>query len=103
MSKAYDTKLWVNGTAIKLIPFPEEFLQNVVLAVIASLKGTDAEIKIVDLNENDGNVEIIINGNKIALTPFPNDFIANTINGLISTLKGIDKIKDVRILLQVKK
>lgn len=103
MSKSYETKLWVNNTVIKLIPFPEEFLQNVVLAVIASLKGTDTEIKMVDFSEIDGNIEITVNGNKVALTPFPNDFVANTINGLISTLKGVDKIKEVRILLQANK
>ena len=96
MSKNHDIKLLVNDEPIELTPFPAEFLTNVVIASVSSLKDVD-DIKTLELYEDDGNTKIVVNGERITLTTFPNDYVTNTINGLLSTLRGVDTIKTVKI------
>jgi len=96
MAKNYATKLLVNGEEIDLTQFPEEFLTNVVIAAVSSLKDVD-DIKTLQLYEDEGNTKIVVNGEKVTLTTFPNDYVTNTVNGLLSTLRGVDTIKTVKI------
>ena len=96
MTKNYDIELVVNNESIGLTPFPAEFLSNIVLAAVSSLKDVD-DIKTLELYEDDGNTKIVVNGSRITLTTFSNDYVTNTINGLLSTLRGVETIKSARI------
>lgn len=96
MVKNYDIKLLVNDEEIGLTPFPAEFLTNVVIAAVSSLKDVDV-IETLELYEDDGNTKIVVNNERITITTFPNDYVTNTINGLLSTLRGVDNIKTAKI------
>ena len=96
MAKNYNTNLLVNDEEIDLTQFPEEFLTNVVIAAVSSLKDVD-DIETLELYEDEGKTKIVVNGEKVTLATFPNDYITNTVNGLLSTLRGVDTIKTVKI------
>ena len=96
MGKQYEVALSVNNNTIELTPFPADFLANVTVAAVLSLKDVD-DIKTLELYEDDGNIRIIANSKPISITAFLNDYVANTINGLISTLRGVEDIKTVKI------
>jgi len=96
MAKNYDIELLVNNESIELTPFPAEFLSNVVIAAVSSLKDVDG-VNTLELYEDDGNTKIVVNGDRVTLTTFPNDYVTNTINGLLSTLRGVETIKTVKI------
>ena len=96
MAKNYDIKLLVNDEEIDLTPFPAEFLTNVVIAAVSSLKDVD-DIENLELYVDGGNTKIVVNNEIIPITAFPNDYVANTINGLLSTLRGVDNIKTAKI------
>jgi hypothetical protein len=90
MEKKYKAHLSVNGNAIEVNEFTEEFLARVTVGAVTTLKGVEY-IRTIDVNQDRGDVVVKVNGEEIELTPFPNDVIANTLKGLVSTLKGIDK------------
>ncbi|MFC1905891.1 hypothetical protein ACFLWJ_00215 [Chloroflexota bacterium] len=99
MRKQYAIKLSVNNSDIELTRFPAAFLANVIIAAVSSLKNV-AEIKTLELAEDDGSIKIVVNGDRITLNTFPNEYFINTINGLLSTLRGVNDIKTANIELK---
>ena len=102
MKKNYKAKLQVNKVAIELNEFTEQFLANVTVGAVTSLKGVEF-LKKIEVKQDKDDLDIKVNGEEIKLTPFPNDVIANTFKGLVSTLKGVDKsnIKNIDITIDV--
>jgi hypothetical protein len=96
MKAEFKAGLWVNGLAVDLNPFVEEFLARTVTGAVSSLKGAE-DIQSLELYLEQGEISIIVNGNEISLTPFPSDIIASTVTGLVSSLKGIGKVKNLRV------
>jgi hypothetical protein len=100
MNKSYKAQLSVNNSAIDMNEFTEEFLAQVTVGAVNTLKGVEY-IRTIELNQDRGDVTVKVNGEEIDLTPFPNDVIANTLSGLVSTLKGVDKTNITKIDVKV--
>ena len=99
MNKSLKTKLWVNKVSIELNEFTDEFLAQITVGAVTTLKGVDY-IRKVEIGLDRGDVSITVNGEEVTLTPFPNDVIANTLTGMVSTLKGIEKIDNMDITVE---
>jgi hypothetical protein len=96
MSKTYEAKLTVNHTDIELSDFPQDFLINVAIAAVSTLKGIGA-IETLDLIGDSDNTDILVNSERIRVAAFPNEYITNTLHGLISTLRGVENIESMQI------
>jgi hypothetical protein len=99
LKEVYKAKLQVNKKPIELNPFVEEFLAQISIGAVTSLKGVDY-IRSVKIHQEHDDVNITVNGEEIPLTPFPVMIIANTLRGLASTLKGVDDIKSLDVSLE---
>ena len=99
MTKNLETTLIVNTKTIELSPFPADFLTNVVLAAVSSLKGGEV-ITSLELYLKEDEVQITVNGKPLIIIAFPNDVIVNTLTGLVSTLKGVEKIETIQITIK---
>ena len=99
MSRTYEAKLTVNYTDIELSDFPQDFLINVAIAAVSTLKGVE-DIDTLDLIGDSGNTDIVVNGSRIQVMAFPNEYITNTIHGLISTLRGVENIESMEISIK---
>jgi len=99
MSKKYNVKLTVNDKEIELSDFPQDFLINVAIAAVRSLKGID-EIDTMELYGDSDNTAIVVNGKRIQTTMFPSQYVTNTIHGLISTLRGVENIESMDITIK---
>ena len=96
MEKNLRAELEINNVSVELNPFVEEFLTQIVVGAVSSLKGAE-NIGDLELYLEQGNVQLFVNGNELPLTPFPRDVITNTIIGLGSSLKGVGKIDSLKI------
>ena len=99
MNKTYEAKLTVNYTDIELSDFPQDFLINVAIAAVSTLKGID-EIETLDLIGDSDNTDIVVNGERIQVAQFPNEYVTNTMHGLISTLRGVENIESMEIKIK---
>jgi hypothetical protein len=91
--------LTVNDVPIKLDHFVREYLENVVRAIIASLKDT-GEIENLKLAiDNEGQVSINLNGADVPLKSFPDEIIRSTILGMVSPLKGVGEVNRLEITI----
>ncbi|MFC1865496.1 hypothetical protein ACFLYB_02130 [Chloroflexota bacterium] len=88
--------LSVNFTPVKVEGFVQQFIGNVVTALVNSLKdsGTEGDIKI---SLRGDNVDIVVDGTEIQMKAFVGDFIKNTVIGMVSSLKGVEQIDSLDI------
>ncbi|MCL0029774.1 hypothetical protein M1N19_02260 [Dehalococcoidia bacterium] len=100
MSGALKAKLQVNKISIEMNPFVEEFLAQIAVGVVASLKGAE-DVQTLEIRQEKGNVKITVNGSDVPLTPFPNDIICSTLIGLVSSLREVDEIESLDISVEV--
>ena len=82
--------LTVDSNSIELTDYPREFLTQVVLAAVATLKKVD-EMENVEVSLEGGKAAVTVNGEVIPLGPFPAEVIYSTFRGLVTALKGVDK------------
>jgi hypothetical protein len=100
MREKVSTKFLVNKKPIELNPFVNDFLAQVTIGAVKSLKGVDY-IKKVEMHREHDDVTVNVNGEEIPITPFPNGIISSTIIGLASTLKGVDNVETFSINVDV--
>lgn len=91
-----EVRLTVNDTPIELDHFVRGYIDHVVKAILASLKGT-GEIRGVDLSIEGDHVSIVLNGAAIPLNPFATRIIRATMAGIVSSLKGVGTIERLHI------
>lgn len=96
MEKSFEAKLWINGVAVDLNPFVEEFVSRTLSGAVHSLKGIE-DIRALEFGLEDGYVKLVVNGNEVRVTPFPNDIMANMVTGIVSTLKDVGEVETLRI------
>ena len=101
MKERYKAQLEVNRKPVELNPFVKEFLAQISIGAVTSLKGIDY-IRSIKLHHEHDEVTIMVNGEEVPLTPFPVMIIGNTMRGLVSTLKGVDDIKSLDINVEAK-
>ena len=99
MKESFRAELKVNGTSVEINAFVEEFLARVIVGAVSSLKGVE-DIKSLQVQQKNGDVEITVNGKDIPLTPFPSDIISNTLVGMVSSLSGIGDIDSIEISVE---
>ncbi|MEE9583232.1 MAG: hypothetical protein V3W01_01040 [Dehalococcoidales bacterium] len=90
--------LAVSGIAIPIDGFALAFVENVVVAMLAALKGV-VEIGSVHLSIRGDTVDIKLDGAPLPLNPFVSRFIKNTVLGMVSPLKGVGQIDELEISL----
>lgn len=100
MGERFEAKLRVNNEPVELNAFVEEFLARTAVGAASSLKGV-ADVQILQLYLERGDVSVVVNGEDISLTPFPNDIIASTLIGLVSSLKGVSKVESLKVFVKV--
>ena len=84
--------LSVNDVPIELDYFVEEYIDNVVSGIVASLKDT-GKIESLELSiNNEGQVTINLNNAAVPLKYFPNEIIKSTIMVMVSILKGVSEV-----------
>lgn len=94
--KAGQISLAVNDTPIALDNFVQRYIDNIVSAILSSLKDTGA-IKSVDLTIERDQVSIVLNNAVVTLTPFASLIIRNTLVGMISSLHGVHTIASMQL------
>jgi len=99
MKENFRAELKVNGIAVEINAFVEEFLARAVVGAVSSLRGVE-DIKSLQVQQKKCDVEITVNGKDIPLTPFPNDIISNTLIGIVSSLRGVDNIDSIDISVE---
>ena len=99
MPAEIEITLTVNDSPIELNEFAEQYLVNVVIGAVSTLRGFEV-VYSMDISLKGEEVRVILNGNELSLTPFPNDIIAGTLTGMVSSLRGVDRIVSLRIELQ---
>ncbi len=100
MREKLSTEFLVNKKPVEMNPFVNDFLAQVTIGAVKSLKGVDY-IRTVAVNHEYGDLTVNVNGEDIPITPFPNGIITSTIIGLASTLKGVSDIKSFDIKVTV--
>ena len=94
-----ETNLSVNNAVIEIDGFVKDYIEHVVGAVLATLRGT-GPIENLELTiDKDKQVAINLNNAQVPLGPFPSEIIGNTIKGMVSTLKGVSEIVTLSITL----
>jgi hypothetical protein len=91
--------LTVNDAAIELDYFVQDFIDNVVGGMLASLKGT-GEVESVDMDIIEDKGTIILNSAMVSINPFVSEIIRNVITGIVSALKGVDKTDRINISIR---
>ena len=77
----------------------KDYIEHVVGAVLAALRGT-GPIENLELTiDKDKQVTINLNNAQVPISPFPNEIIGNTIKGMVSTLKGVSEIGTLNITI----
>ena len=100
MREKLNTKFLVNKKPIELNPFVNDFLAQVTVGAVKSLKGVDY-IRSIEVHREYDDLTIKVNGEDIPITPFPIEIISSTIIGLASTLKGVDDVDSFSINVDV--
>lgn len=90
--------LSVSGAAIQIDGFTLAFVENVVVAMLAALKGVE-EVRSVHLSVRGDTVDIKLDNAPVPLNPFASRFIKNTVLGMVSPLKGVGQIDGLEISL----
>ncbi len=90
--------LSVSGVAIQIDGFTLAFIENVVVAMLATLKGV-VEIGSVHLSVRGDTVDIKLDNAPVPVNPFVSRFIKNTVLGMVSPLKGVGQIDELEISL----
>jgi hypothetical protein len=88
--------LWVNDVLVPVESFVQEFMANVITAMLSVMKGAD-EIQAVRLLIEGDVVDIKVNGTPVPANPFVSSFIKNTVIGMVSSLKGVGEIDRLEI------
>lgn len=101
MHGSFTAELSVNGAAIELNPFVEQFMARTVVGGVSCLRGVE-NVEQLELAVKGGDVELFVNGEEIVLTPFPRDVIKSTVMGLVSSLKGVGRVDSLRILVRTR-
>lgn len=91
-----EVSLKINGEEIELIPFIQDFIDNVISGMMATLQGT-VPIKKLVLNIDGEAVTADINGEAVKLNPFVTKIIHNTITGMVSSLRGVGQVDKAEI------
>ncbi len=91
-----EVELSVNYTPINIEEFVQQFVGNVVVALVDSLKDTD-EADNIKLSIEGDDVVLINDDNEIDMKAFVCDFIRNTVCGMVSSLKGVGQIDNLEI------
>ncbi len=89
-------ELAVNYTPVGLEEFVQQFIGNVVIALVDSLKDT-SEAENIKLEIKGDDVDLTVDDNAIEIKTFVADFINKTVTGMVSSLKGIDQIDSLNI------
>jgi len=96
---AKEVNLSINNTAIEIDGFVKGYIEHVVDAVLATLRGT-GPIENLELTiDKDKQVTIKLNNAQVPLSPFPNEIIGNTIKGMVSALRGVGEIVTLSITI----
>jgi len=100
MPEKLSTEFLVNKKPIELNPFVNDFLAQVTIGAVKSLKGVDY-IRNIEVSREYNDLAVNVNGEDIPITPFPNGIITSTIIGLASTLKGVDDVDSFNIKVAI--
>jgi len=96
---ASQVSLSVNNAPIELEYFVHGFIDNVVGAMLATLRDTgEIESLVLSIDEG-GQVAIDLNNALVPVNPFANEIIKNTIMGMVSPLKGVSEINRLNITI----
>ena len=98
MTENFNAKLLVNGTAIQMNQFVEQFLSGTVVGGISSLKGV-GDVKTLEVYQERDEVKVSVNNQDLALTPFPKELISSTLTGLVAPLKNVDKVEKIHVVV----
>jgi hypothetical protein len=91
-----EVSLIVNDTPIALNDFVQNYIDHVVSAILASLRGT-AEIEGIELAIEGDQVSVVLNHAAVHLNPFVTRIIRSTMLGMVSSLKGVSDITRIRV------
>ncbi len=88
--------LRVNDEPVPIDSFVQEFIGNVVIAMLGVLKGAEtmSGIKLAVKGEV---VDISVNGSPVPVNPFVSKFVGSTILAMVSSLKGVGEIEELEI------
>jgi len=91
-----NVELAVNFTPVNIEEFVQQFIGNVVTALVDTLKDT-GEAGNIKLSIKGDEVDLSADDNAIQMKSFVDDFIRNTVIGMVSSLKGVDQIDSLEI------
>jgi len=91
-----NAELVVNYTPVNLEEFVQQFIGNVVVALVDTLKDT-GKAGNIKLSINGDDVNITADDNTIEMKTFVADFVKNAVIGMVSSLKGVDQIDSLEI------
>ena len=97
---AKEVHLSVNDSPIEIEYFVRDFIEQVVIGVLAGLRGT-GPIENLELTiDNAKQVTIDLNNAQVPLSPFANTIVDSTIKGIVSTLRGVTSINTLQITIK---
>ena len=91
--------LSVNDVPIELNYFAEEFVDNTVGGMVASLEGT-GEIESLHLSIEGDTVTLNLNNAGVPTSLFVSKIIRNTVTGMVSSLKGVSAVDRLSISIK---
>ncbi len=90
--------LSVNGVAIPMDYFVQEFADHVTAGMLEALEGT-GPLKTVNIAMDGEKVTIDFNGKPLAINPFVTKIMRNTLTGMVSSLKGVTKVEKLNLAI----
>jgi hypothetical protein len=90
--------LAVNDVPIVLNNFVQNYIDQVVSGILASLRGT-AEIESIELSIEGNQVSVVLNDAAVPLNPFVTRIIRSTMLGMVSSLKGVGTVDKMQLFI----
>ena len=97
---AKEVSLSVNDSPFELEYFVREFIEHVIVGILAALRGTGPIENLELAIDNAKQVTINLNNAQVPLSPFANEIIGSTIAGMVSTLRGVSNIDWLHITIR---
>jgi len=93
---ADQVNLKVNGQAIDMIPFVEDYVAQVADGIVQSLRGAAPTDKL-EILVTESTVSVIQNGGELEVNEFVSKIIRSTVLGMVGPLKGVSDPTEVSI------
>ena len=95
---AREVNLWVNDEVVAVGEFVQQFIDNIIAAIINTLKRT-GEIDTLSLNIEGSKTALNLNGADVPMNAFVADIVRETVVGMVSSLKGVNNPGKITITI----